>query len=160
MVSKLPNVGTTIFTVMSALAKKHQAINLSQGFPDFDCDPALHQLAYKHMQEGRNQYPPMMGVDVLLQQIAIKYKEQYGCMLEPYTDITVTAGAAEGIFSAITTLIHPGDEVIIIDPAYDLYKPAVLLNGGIARVYSLKAPDFIVDWHAVRKMVTAKTRLI
>ena len=160
MQSKLPNVGTTIFTVMSALAKEHNAINLSQGFPDFDCDPLLQDLAYKHMQLGRNQYPPMMGVGVLLDQIAAKYQRQYGCSLNPITDVTVTAGAAEGLFSAITALVHSGDEVIVIDPAYDLYKPAILINGGVPLTYTLQAPDFKVDWSSVRKMVSNKTRLI
>lgn len=160
MVSKLPNVGTTIFTVMSALAKEHGAINLSQGFPDFDCDPKLPALAYHYMKTGHNQYPPMRGIDNLLEQIALKYQHLYGRSLHPTEDITVTAGAAEGIYSAITTLVHPGDEVILLDPAYDLYKPAVLINGGVPVIYSLKAPDFAIDWAAVRGMVTKKTKLI
>lgn len=160
MLSKLPEVGTTIFTIMSALAKEHGAINLSQGYPDFDCDPRLHELAYEAMQEAHNQYPPMRGIDALLEQIAGKYASLYGVSLDPGLEITVTAGAAEGIYSAITALVHPGDEVIMLDPAYDLYKPAVLLNGGRPVIYRLKSPDFTVHWQEVRSLVNAKTRLI
>jgi methionine transaminase len=160
MLSKLPEVGTTIFTIMSALAKEYGAINLSQGFPDFDCDPRLHELAYEAMREAHNQYPPMRGIDPLLAQIAEKYASLYGVSLDPGLEITVTAGAAEGIYSAITALVHPGDEVILLDPAYDLYKPAVLLNGGRPVIYRLKSPDFTVDWQEVRSLVNGKTRLI
>jgi methionine aminotransferase len=160
MVSKLPNVGTTIFTVMSALAKEHGAINLSQGFPDFDCDPRLPDLAYHYMKTGHNQYPPMRGIDNLLEQIGHKYQHLYGRTLYPAEEITVTVGAAEGIYSAITTLVGPADEVIILDPAYDLYKPAILINGGVPVIHSLRAPDFAIDWQAVRSKVTKKTKLI
>lgn len=160
MQSKLPDVGTTIFTVMSALAAKHDAINLSQGYPDFDCDPELHRLAYEAMREGHNQYPPMRGVEQLLIQIAEKYHSLYNVTLDPGTEVTVTSGAAEAIYSAITTLVHPGDEVILLDPAYDLYKPATLLNGGIPLAFHLKAPDFKIDWTGLEKMISARTKLI
>jgi len=158
--SKLPEVGTTIFTIMSALAKEHNAINLSQGFPDFDCDPKLHDLAYQAMRQGHNQYPPMRGIDILLDQIAKKYNVLYKLELDPKQEITVTAGAAEAIYSAITTLVHPGDEVILLDPAYDLYKPATILNGGVPKVVHLQAPQFTVDWNEVADLVTPKTRCI
>ena len=145
---------------MSALAREHNAINLSQGFPDFDCDPELHDLAFRAMKEGHNQYPPMRGVDVLLDEIAKKYSALYNLSLDPREDITVTSGAAEAIYSAITAIVHPGDEVILLDPAYDLYKPAILLNGGVPRVYKLNSPHFKIDWSGVERMVNAKTRLI
>lgn len=158
--SKLPDVGTTIFTVMSALAKEHNAINLSQGFPDFDCDPSLQDLAYQAMKQGHNQYPPMRGIDALLDRIGEKYTSLYNLKLNPREEITITAGAAEAIYSAITAMVHPGDEVILIDPAYDLYKPATILSGGVPKVFRLKAPDFKVDWDAVESLITSKTRLI
>lgn len=145
---------------MSALAKEYGAINLSQGFPDFDCDPQLHELAYRAMQEAHNQYPPMRGIDPLLQQIATKYAELYSISLDPGLEVTITAGAAEGIYSAITTLVHAGDEVIMLDPAYDLYKPATILNGGIPVIYQLKSPEFTVDWGEVRTLINERTRLI
>ncbi|MCB0687364.1 MAG: aminotransferase class I/II-fold pyridoxal phosphate-dependent enzyme [Saprospiraceae bacterium] len=160
ILSKLPDVGTTIFTVMSALAKEHNAINLSQGFPDFDCDPLLHNLAYRAMQAGHNQYPPMRGIDILSEQIAMKYNALHQLSLDPVNEITVTAGAAEAIYSAITTIVHVGDEVIVIDPAYDLYKPAIILNGGIPQPFHLKTPGFKVDWDIVEGMVNERTRLI
>ena len=151
--SKLPKVGTTIFTVMSALAKEHNAINLSQGFPDFDCDQKLKDLVYKYMSaSGHNQYAPMRGVDDLLQAIATKIKITYDLSLSAGDEITITSGAAEAIYTAITTVVRSGDEVIVIDPAYDLYKPAIELNGGIPVVYPLSSPDFKIDWLALEAL--------
>ena len=158
--SKLPKVGTTIFTVMSALAKEHNAINLSQGFPDFDCDEHLKNLVTECMRQGYNQYPPMRGVDPLLHAIGDKVQNLYDLQVDPLAEITVTSGAAEGLFSAITALVHPGDEVILLDPAYDLYKPAIEVNGGIPVVHRLMGPDFAIDWAAVRSLITDKTRAI
>lgn len=158
--SKLPDVGTTIFTIMSALAKEHNAINLSQGYPDFDCDDGLKERVHHYMMKGFNQYAPMRGVDPLLQSIADKVKLTFGLEVDPGDEITVTSGAAEGIYTAITTVVHPGDEVIVIDPAYDLYKPAILINGGIPVVYPLHAPNFDIDWEELQKLVTDRTRVI
>ncbi len=158
--SKLPHVGTTIFTVMSALAKEHNAINLSQGFPDFDCDEELKNLVTEYMRKGYNQYPPMRGVDPLLIAIGHKVSQLYGLAIDPLAEVTVTSGAAEGLFSAVTALVHPGDEVILLDPAYDLYKPAIEVNGGIPVVYKLVGPDFTIDWQAVRSLITNNTRAI
>ncbi|MCL4109212.1 UNVERIFIED_CONTAM: hypothetical protein GTU68_062980 [Idotea baltica] len=145
---------------MSALAKEHNAINLSQGFPDFDCDPLLPELVHKHMLSGLNQYPPMRGVQPLLEGIAEKYNALHGISIDPETEVTVTVGAVEGVFSAVAALVRSGDEVIIIEPAFDLYIPATLVNGGVPVVYTLKAPDFEIDWQAIRDLVTEKTKLI
>jgi len=158
--TKLPGIGTTIFTIMSALAKEHNAINLSQGFPDFDCDPRLPELVHKHMLSGLNQYPPMRGVQSLLEGIAAKYNALHGIAVSPESEVTVTSGAVEGVFSAVAAIVHAGDEVIIIEPAFDLYIPATLINGGIPVVYTLKSPDFEIDWQAIRKLVTDRTKLI
>src|SRR3972149_9863741 len=128
--SKLPNVGTTIFTVMSQLAARHNAINLSQGFPDFDCAPELRALLAKYVNSGLNQYPPMAGVAPLREAIAGKVQALYGAAYDPEDEITVVPGATYGIFTAIATLIRPGDEVILFEPAYDSYAPAVEVNGG------------------------------
>jgi len=132
--SKLPNVGTTIFTVMSKLAADLGAINLSQGFPDFDCDPALVDAVARHMREGRNQYAPMQGVPVLRQAIAAKYNALYGSSYDGDTEVTVTSGGTEAIFDAVACVIRPGDEVIVFEPCYDSYVPSIELNGGKAVV--------------------------
>jgi methionine aminotransferase len=158
--SKLPNTGTTIFTIMSALARQHGAINLSQGYPDFDCDDTLKELVYKYMKDGFNQYAPMRGVDPLLESIAQKVHSLYGLQTHAGEEITVTSGAAEGIFTAITTVVHPGDEVIVIDPAYDMYKPAIEINGGIPVIYKLSAPEFQIDWEALTDLTTERTKAI
>ena len=158
--SKLPSVGTTIFTVMSKLAADVGAINLSQGFPDFDCDPALVDAVTRHMREGRNQYAPMQGVPVLRQAIAAKYASLYGAAYDPETEVTVTSGATEGIFDAVAAVVHPGDEVIVFEPCYDSYVPAIELNGGTAVVISLRYPDYSVPWDQVRAAITPRTRLI
>src|ERR1700743_3375851 len=128
--SKLPQTGTTIFTVMSALAAELGAINLSQGFPDYDCDPQLTELASKAMRDGHNQYAPMPGLMALREPLASKTEKLYGTSYDPATEITIPAGGTQGIFTAITAVIQPNDEVIIFEPAYDCYAPAIKLAGG------------------------------
>jgi methionine transaminase len=158
--SKLPSVGTTIFTVMSKLAADTGAINLSQGFPDFDCDPALVDAVARHMREGRNQYAPMQGVPALRQAISAKYQSLYGAAYDPDTEVTVTSGGTEGIFDAVAAVVHPGDEVIVFEPCYDSYVPAVEVSGGKAVVISLRYPDYAVPWDDVRAAITPRTRMI
>jgi len=160
LTSKLPNVGTTIFTVMSKLAADLGAINLSQGFPDFDCDPALVEAVARHMREGRNQYAPMQGVPVLRQAIAAKYNALYGSNYDADTEITVTSGGTEAIFDSVACVIRPGDEVIVFEPCYDSYVPAIELNGGTAVVVSLRYPDYAFPWDEVRAAITPRTRMI
>jgi methionine aminotransferase len=158
--SKLPSVGTTIFTVMSRLAADLGAINLSQGFPDFDCDPALIDAVAKHMREGRNQYAPMQGVLPLREAIAAKYEAIYGRRYDPDSEVTVTSGGTEAIFDAVAAVVRPGDEVIVLEPCYDSYVPAIELAGGTPIVVSLTFPEYAVDWDAMRRAVTARTRMI
>ncbi len=158
--SRLPSVGTTIFTVMSKLAADLGAINLSQGYPDFDCDPALVDAVVRHMRAGLNQYPPMQGVPALRQAIAGKYAHFYGGRYDPDTEVTVTSGATEAIFDAVAAVVHPGDEVLVLEPCYDSYLPAIELNGGVPVVVSLLLPDYRIDWDAVRDAITPRTRLL
>lgn len=158
--SKLPQLGTTIFSVMSALANEHQAINLSQGFPNYDCDPKLIDLVTKYMKKGFNQYAPMPGAPLLNERLCKKIESLYGSSYDPKTELTVTPGATEALFSAIMAFIHPGDEVILIEPAYDSYAPSVRLCGGVVVPYALKAPDWKVDWEAFGQLVTDKTKMI
>src|SRR4051812_8072928 len=158
--SKLPSVGTTIFTVMSKLAADLGAINLSQGFPDFDCDPALVEAVARHMREGRNQYAPMQGVPALRQAIAAKFKDVYGVAYDPDTEVTVTSGGTEAIFNAVAMVIHPGDEAIVFEPCYDSYVPAIELNGGRAVVIPLRYPDYAIPWDEVRAVINPRTRLM
>jgi methionine aminotransferase len=158
--SKLPSVGTTIFTVMSRLASDLGAVNLGQGFPDFDCDPELVEAVAKHMRGGRNQYAPMQGVPALREAISTKYQDFHGRRYDPETEVTVTSGATEAIFDAVTAVIRPGDEVIVLEPCYDSYIPAIELSGGLPVVVPLRFPDYGIDWSAVRAAVTAKTRLL
>jgi len=158
--SRLPSVGTTIFTVMSRLAAECGAINLSQGFPDFDADPALFDLVSKHMRAGRNQYPPMAGLPELRAALSAKIEALYGTRYDMDTEITITAGATQGLFTAITALVHPGDEVIIFEPVYDAYIPAIELAGGVVKTARLCAPDFRPDWQAVRALMSPATRMI
>jgi methionine aminotransferase len=160
LVSKLPAAGTTIFTVMSKLAQEEGAINLAQGFPDFDGPAALRERVSWHMDHGHNQYAPLAGVPELRQQIARKVAELYGCKVDPDTEITVTPGATEALFCAITAVVRPGDEVIVFDPAYDTYDPAVTLNGAICRHIPMTYPDFRIDWQRLRDTVNERTRLI
>jgi methionine transaminase len=158
--SKLPNIGVTIFTVMSKLANDAGAINLSQGFPDFDVSAELRELVAKYMASGHNQYAPMQGIPSLRQRIFEKTKELYGASYDPDTEITVTSGATEALFSAITCVVNPGDEVILFEPAYDSYAPTVLLASGIPVYIKLKYPDYHVDWNEVKDALTKKTRLL
>jgi methionine aminotransferase len=158
--SKLPNVGTTIFTVMSKLAADNGAINLSQGFPDFNCDEELVKLVNKHMSAGLNQYAPMAGLLPLREVIAEKTKELYSCSYDPETEITITSGATQAIFTAITAIVKEDDEVIIFEPAYDCYQPAIELNGGKTIFLQLKAPRYYIDWDEVKKMINHRTKMI
>lgn len=157
--SKLPHVGTTIFTVMSALATEHNAVNLSQGFPNYDCSLRLMQLVSDYMQKGYNQYAPMAGLPALRERIAEKIHFMYQANVHP-DDITITAGGTQALFTAITAFVNPGDEVIIIEPAYDSYRPAIELCGGIPVVYELSAPDYRIDWVKFATLISPKTRMI
>jgi methionine aminotransferase len=158
--TRLPGVGTTIFTIMSRMAQEHNAINLSQGFPDFKVPEALLALVEKYMHRGFNQYPPMAGVPYLLEQIAHKANSVYGVGTDPETEITVTSGATEALFVAIQASIGPGDEAIVLDPAYDAYEPAITLAGGKTIHVPLGTPGFHPDWQRVRDAITPKSRLI
>lgn len=158
--SKLPRVGTTIFTVMSQLAMQHKAVNLGQGFPDFDGPPLLREALARAMAEGKNQYAPMTGIARLREQIAAKIERCYARSVNPDTEVTVTSGATEALFCAIAALVLPGDEVIMLDPCYDSYEPAVELAGGKSIHIPLQLPTFAVDWQRVRDAVTARTRII
>lgn len=158
--SKLPSVGTTIFTVMSRMAAELGAINLSQGFPDFDCDPELIETVARHMRSGRNQYAPMQGVLQLREAIAAKYEHYYGRRYDPDTEVTVTSGGTEAIFDAVAAVVRAGDEVIVLEPCYDSYVPAIELSGGIPVVVSMNPPDYAIDWHEVQAAVTSKTRML
>jgi len=145
---------------MSSLANEHKAINLSQGFPNFDCAPRLRQLVEYYLQNGYNQYAPMAGVPLLRERLAEKAKNLYGSSINPNTEITITAGATQAIFTAISAFVKPGDEVILIEPAYDSYGPSVVLNGGVVVNYQLTAPDYKIDWEAFAKLISDKTRMI
>jgi methionine aminotransferase len=158
--SKLPGVGTTIFTVMSRLALERGAINLSQGFPDFDCDPALVEAVARHMREGRNQYAPMQGVPALRDAIAGKFAALHGRRYDPESEITVTSGGTEALFDAVAAIVRPGDEVIVFEPCYDSYVPSIQINGGVPVVIALSFPDYAIDWDEVRRAVTARTRML
>jgi methionine aminotransferase len=158
--SRLPEVGVSIFAVMTRLANEHGAINLSQGFPDFDCAPELVALVREWLGRGQNQYAPMPGVLRLRQQIARTIRALYGAEYDPDTEITVTAGATEAIFSAITAFVHPGDEVILFEPCYDSYVPAVRLAGGTPVFVTLRYPDYAIDWDAVGRALSPRTRLV
>jgi methionine transaminase len=166
--SRLPAVGTTIFTVMSALAAEHQAVNLGQGFPDFECDPALIGAVNQAMTSGHNQYPPMPGVLELRKTIANKIEWLYGKSYDPATEITVTAGATQAVFTVILSCVSPGDEVIVIEPAFDCYLPAISLAGGKAISVSLDVQrdalgmveGYAIPWAALANAITPKTRLL
>lgn len=158
--SKLPNVGTTIFTVMSRLAQEHKAINLSQGFPDFDCAKELRDLVTKYINAGVNQYPPSAGIPRLRERIAAKAESLYGAKYDPEDEVTVVPGATYGIFTAIAALVRPGDEVIMFEPTYDSYIPSVEVNGGVPVCVQLRYPDYSIDWGEVQRAITPKTRAI
>jgi methionine aminotransferase len=158
--SKLPNVGTSIFTVMSQLAVEHGAVNLGQGFPDFPMDHALTDLVAKAMRDDFNQYSPMAGNVLLRERLAEKTEFLYHTKLDPNTQITITPGGTVAIFSALTTILKPGDEVIVFEPAYDCYIPAIELNGAIPVLISLAYPDYSIPWELVREKINARTRMI
>lgn len=158
--SKLPNSGTTIFTVMSALAAKHEAINLGQGFPDFFMDEQLIKLVNEAMQKGGNQYVHMNGLPALRQGIAEKVKNLYNNSLDPETNITITPGATYAIYTALTAILQPGDEVIYFEPAYDSYLPNILINGGVPVPVKLQHPEYSVNWNLVKEKLSEKTRAI
>jgi methionine aminotransferase len=158
--TKLPKVGTTIFTVMSQLALEHQAVNLGQGFPDFDVPEALVAALDRAMRAGRNQYAPMTGVPALRQAIAAKTLRCYGRKVDADSEVTVTSGASEAIFDAVLAVVRPGEEVVVLDPCYDCYEPAIDLAGGRAVHVPLDPVDFSVDWDRVRAAIGPKTRLL
>lgn len=157
--TKLPDTGTSIFAIMSGLADEVGAINLSQGFPDFDPDPELVELVHQAMVDGKNQYAPMPGVPGLRRQLAEKIDSLYNVRFDPDTEITITAGATQGIYTCLSALVSHGDEVIVIEPAYDSYVPTIKLNGGVPVYVQLKGPDFSVDWDEVRSKITSRTRV-
>ena len=158
--SKLPSLGTTIFSQMSALAQQHQAINLSQGFPDFDGPRYLQERLAYHVAQGANQYAPMTGVAALREAIVNKTEELFGYRPDANSDVTVTAGATEALYAAITALVRSGDEVICFDPSYDSYAPAVELSGGVLKRIALQLPHFRVDWQQFAATLSDKTRLV
>ena len=160
IISKLPNVKTTIFTVMSQLATEHGALNLSQGFPDFNGPQDLLDRVSHHMRIGHNQYAPMTGIPELRQAIAGKVSALYGEEVDVDQEITVTSGATDALFTAITTIVNAGDEVIVFDPAYDCYEPAIDLAGGKTIHIPMQSPDFSIDWQQVRDTINSKTRAI
>ncbi len=160
LISKLPNTGTTIFTVMSALANEYKAVNLGQGFPDFPMNSELTALVTEAMNAGYNQYVPMAGLMSLREGIAEKAENLHGIRLNPETEITITPGATYAIYTALTAILHPGDEVIVFEPAYDSYIPNIELNGAKAVPVSLRETDFSIDWEKVKVALTSRTKAI
>ena len=158
--SKVPNIKTSIFAVMSSMAKEYDAVNLSQGFPDFQVSKELISLVNKYMSDGFNQYAPMPGIPELRKQLSKKAEKQYSKTYNPDTEITITAGGTQALHSTISTIISDGDEVIIFEPAYDSYAPVVKLNGGRPVYIKLKQPDYLIDWEEVNRAVNSNTRLI
>lgn len=158
--SKLPHVGETIFSVMSAAAQRYGAVNLSQGFPNYNPPERLMALVNEHIRRGANQYAPMPGHPLLRRRIADKMQALYGLPLDPDAEITITAGATQALFCAIAALVRPGDEVILLEPCYDSYRPSVETVGGVAVSYALRAPDFRPDWEELEALVTPRTRMI
>jgi methionine aminotransferase len=158
--SKLSGVGVTVFTEMTRLAAEHGAINLAQGFPDFDCAPSLVEAVARHMRDGWNQYAPMQGVLALRQAVAAETERLYGAAYDPETEVTVTSGATEALFCAITALVAPGDEVILFEPCYDSYVPVVRLAGGTPVFVTLRYPEYRIDWDAVKRAISPRTRMV
>lgn len=158
--SKLPDIGVSIFSVMTRLANEHGAINLSQGFPDFACDPALIDAVDKAMRDGFNQYAPMPGVLALREAIAGKVQACYGAAYDPATEIQVTSGATAGLYATLTALVSPGDEVLLFEPCYDSYVPVIRLSGGTPVFVGLRYPDYVVDWDEVKRKISPRTKAI
>ncbi len=158
--SRLPETGTSIFTIMSRMAQEHGAINLSQGFPDFPVSTTLIELIYKNMKAGHNQYAPMPGVPALREVIASVVESSFQRTVNPETEVTIMTGGTEAIFSTIAALVHANDEVILFDPSYDSYAPSIRLNGGVPIQINLNPPDFRIDWDEVKSKINARTRLI
>jgi methionine aminotransferase len=158
--SKLPAAGVSIFATMTRLANEQGAINLSQGFPDFDCAPALIEAVAHYMRAGHNQYAPMPGVLALREALATKIERLYGHRYDPGTEITITTGATEGLFTALTALVNRGDEVLLFQPVYDSYVPAVQLSGGRPVFVTLRPPHFRIDWDDVRRAISRRTKVI
>jgi len=158
--SKLPSTGTTIFATMSHLAAEYNAINLSQGFPNYSSDKKLFDLVYTYMQKGYNQYAPLHGVTELRMAIAQKVESLFHQSIDPNQEICITAGATQAVFTAIQTLVEQGDEVLIFDPSFDIYSPDVVLAGGIPKRMALLYPDFKIDWEEIQQLITEKTKLI
>jgi methionine aminotransferase len=158
--SKLPQTGTTIFAVMSRMAKEHNALNLSQGFPDFPVSPALIDQVHSYMQKGHNQYAPLEGIEPLREAICRKASDLYGADYHPEKEVNVTAGATQAIYTAVASVVHEGDEVILFSPAYDSYAPAVEIHGGVPVYSHLRPPDYSIDWDEVRALISSRTRMI
>jgi methionine aminotransferase len=158
--SKLPDIGVSIFSVMTKLANEHHAINLSQGFPDFDCDPALVDAVARAMRDGHNQYAPMPGVMALREAIAAKIEQLYGPRFDATSEVVVTSGATAGLYATLTALVQPGDEVILFEPCYDSYVPVIRLSGGRPVFVSLRYPSYQVNWDEVRRAISPRTRAI
>ncbi|MBX2964614.1 MAG: aminotransferase class I/II-fold pyridoxal phosphate-dependent enzyme [Cyclobacteriaceae bacterium] len=158
--SRLPDVSTSIFAIMSKMAADNSAINLSQGFPDFQVDPVIIDLVHHYMKAGHNQYAPMPGTPALRNAIADVIHKTYHYNVDPETEITISAGATEALYAAIAAFVHPGDEVIVFDPSYDSYNPAIRLNGGMPIHINLQYPDFSINWDEVKSRVTSRTRMI
>lgn len=158
--SKLPDVKTTIFTEMSLLAQQENAVNLSQGFPDYQPDENLIKYLGDFAKQGQNQYAPLFGIKELREEISRKFNLQYQVDYQPDSEINVTAGATQGIFTIISAFVEKGDEVIIFEPAYDCYEPAVILNGGIIKNIKLHYPNYEIDWNEVKNLVSEKTKMI
>ena len=158
--SKLPDVGVSIFAVMTRLANEHGAINLSQGFPDFDCEPALVESVARAMRAGNNQYAPMPGVLALREAVANKVQQCYGARVDPQSEVQVVCGATAGLYATLTAFVHAGDEVILFEPCYDSYVPVIRLSGGTPVFVSLRYPDYRVDWDEVKRAITPRTRAI
>jgi len=158
--SKLPHVGTTIFTIMSGLANETGAINLSQGFPNFSASEKLIDLVHEKMKKGLNQYAPMQGIMPLREVLCEKASALYGALYSPDSEITITSGGTQALYTAIAAFVSKGDEVIIIEPAYDSYAPAIEMHGGIVKPAQIKSPFFIIDWNEVKSLVTSRTKMI
>lgn len=158
--SKLPGTSASIFSVMSQLALQYNAINLSQGFPDYDCDPVLINMVSEAMKSGLNQYAPMAGLQSLRELVADKVNTQHNCHYDADTEVTITAGGTQALYTALTACVQPGDEVIIFEPAYDAYAPIIKLLGGHVKAYEMAPPDYVIDWEMVKKLFTSRTKMI